>query len=177
MKVPMLEADRVYGEVLKRAADAATGVLQGAGEAPDSLFDLAALIILTIATTSQSSTRTWVLALSQIEDCVLYRIREAVTLVQPQRSLVVADDARDHRVMAAAARALDQRVEQQPAQPFAAPALFDVHGILDRACVWALGAVRRQPAEGDDLRADGGHQSRVGGIVGREPRALRGGPG
>src|SRR5205814_9453717 len=51
---------------------------------------------------------------------------EAVTLVQPQRRLVVRDDARDHRVMIARARVLDQRVEDEATDALAAPAGLDL---------------------------------------------------
>src|SRR5258708_7275855 len=49
---------------------------------------------------------------------------EAVMLVQAQGGLVLGGDARDHRAVAASLRVRDQRVEDESAQPLAAPAVL-----------------------------------------------------
>src|SRR5205823_2163062 len=97
---------------------------------------------------------------------------EAVTLVQPQRRLVVRDDARDHRVMIARACVLDQRVEDEATDALAAPAGLHVDGVLRRARVGRLGAIGRQRAEAEDLVAHRGDERRVRIAVDGKPRLL-----
>src|SRR5881628_538027 len=67
---------------------------------------------------------------------------------------------------------LDALVEEQPAQPLAAPTVLHVDGVLHRARVRRLGAVGRESAEGDDLVAVDGDEGRVLAHVRGQPRAL-----
>jgi hypothetical protein len=97
---------------------------------------------------------------------------EAPPLVQRQRRLIDRGDPRDHRPVALLGRLRQQVVEHAGTEAFAPPAVLHVHGVLHRARVRRLGAIGRQRSERHDLAPVHGHDHRIDGAVGGQPRRL-----